>query len=100
TAPNSTSSWVMQMATFKASGQGGGNQAPTVTSIVPTSGTANGGTAITITGTGFLAGATVTVGGTAATNVNVAGSTSITATTPAPAAGGAHAGCNQTHAHT
>jgi hypothetical protein len=87
TAPNSSSSWVMQMATFKASGQGGGNPAPTVTTIAPTSGTANGGTAITITGTGFLAGATVSLGGTAATNVNVASSTSITATTAAHAAG-------------
>ena len=100
TAPNSTSSWVMQMATFKASGQGGGNPAPTVTSIVPTSGTANGGTAITITGTGFLAGATVTVGGTAATNVNVAGSTSITATTPAHAAGAANVIVTNTDAQT
>jgi hypothetical protein len=87
TAPNSSSNWVMQMATFKASGQGGGNPAPTVTSITPTSGSANGGTAVTITGTGFLAGATVKLGGTAATNVNVASSTSITATTAAHAAG-------------
>src|SRR6266853_3701498 len=63
------------------------NPAPTVTSITPNSGTANGWTAVTITGTGFLAGATVTLGGTAATNVNVVGSTSITATTPAHAAG-------------
>ncbi len=61
--------------------------APTVTSISPTSGTTNGGTAITITGTGFLAGPTVSLGGTAATNVGVASSTSITATTPAHAAG-------------
>ena len=87
TAPNSSSNWVMQMATFKASGQGGGNPAPTVTAISPTSGTANGGTSVTITGTGFLAGATVSFGGTAAANVNVASSTSITATTPAHAAG-------------
>ncbi len=36
--------------------------APTVTSISPNSGTINGGTAVTITGTGFLAGATVSVG--------------------------------------
>src|SRR6185369_8946123 len=41
----------------------------------------------TITGTGFLPGATVSLGGTAATNVNVVSSTSITATTPAHAAG-------------
>ena len=46
-----------------------------------------GGTAVTVTGTGFLAGATVTFGGTAATNVTVVNSTTITATTPAHTAG-------------
>ena len=59
------------------------NPAPTVTSITPNSGTANGGTPVTITGTGFLAGATVSLGGTAATGVTVVNSTSITATTAA-----------------
>ena len=63
------------------------NPAPTVTAITPNSGTANGGTRVTITGTGFLAGATVKVGGTAVTGVTVVSSTSITATTPAHAAG-------------
>ncbi len=47
------------------------NPAPTVTSITPTSGTTAGGTSVTITGTGFLTGATVSLGGTAATNVTV-----------------------------
>src|ERR1700730_8668122 len=61
--------------------------APAVTSISPNSGTINGGTAVSITGTGFLAGATVSLGGTAATGVTVVNSTSITATTPAHAAG-------------
>jgi hypothetical protein len=61
--------------------------APTVTSISPNSGTINGGTVVSITGTGFLAGATVTVGGTAATGVTVVNSTSITATTPAHVVG-------------
>ena len=64
-----------------------GNPAPTVSGIAPTSGTTGGGTPVTITGTGFLAGATVTIGGTAATGVTVVSSTSITATTPAHAAG-------------
>jgi hypothetical protein len=63
------------------------NLAPTVTSISPTSGSANGGTATTIRGTGFLGGATVSFGGTAATAVTVVSSTSITARTPAHAAG-------------
>jgi hypothetical protein len=84
----SSRAWVMQMATFRASGQGsGGNPAPTVTSISPTSGTTLGGTAVSISGTGFLAGATVSVGGTAATGVTVVNSTTITATTAAHAAG-------------
>jgi hypothetical protein len=64
--------------------------APTVTSILPNSGTAAGGTAVTITGTGFLTGATVSVGGTPATAVTVVNSTTITATTPAHAAGAAN----------
>ena len=42
---------------------------------------------MTITGTNFAAGATVTFGGAAATNVVVVSSTQITATTPAHAAG-------------
>jgi hypothetical protein len=58
-----------------------------VSSVTPNSGSTNGGTGVTITGTNFAAGATVTLGGTAATNVNVGSSTSITATTPAHAAG-------------
>ena len=60
---------------------------PTVTSVSPNNGPAAGGTAVTITGTNFAAGATVTFGGTAATNVVVVSGTQITATTPAHAAG-------------
>jgi hypothetical protein len=61
--------------------------APTISVIAPTSGSVNGGTSFTITGTNFVAGATVSFGGTAATGVNVASATSITGTTPARAAG-------------
>jgi len=89
TAPNSSGAWAMQMVAFRASGQGSGNPAPTVSAISPNTGTANGGTAVTVTGTGFLSGATVTIGGTAATGVTVVSSTSITAKTPAHAAGAA-----------
>ena len=64
-----------------------GGSAPTVSSVSPNSGTTAGGTAVTITGTNFASGATVTFGGAAATNVVVASSTSITATTPAGSAG-------------
>jgi hypothetical protein len=64
-----------------------GTAAPTVSGVNPTSGPAAGGTSITISGTGFAAGATVTLGGAAATSVVVSNSTTITATTPAHAAG-------------
>jgi hypothetical protein len=84
TATNSGGAWVMQMATFKASGS---SPAPTVTSISPPSGSTNGGTHVSITGTNFVSGASVTFGGTAATLVTVVSSTSITATTPAHTSG-------------
>ena len=61
--------------------------APTVSSVVPARGAAAGGTAVTITGTGFVNGATVLVGGVAATNVVVVSATSITATTAPHAPG-------------
>lgn len=60
---------------------------PTITSITPNSGATSGGTGVTIAGTNFAAGATVSFGGTPATNVNVVSSNSITATTPAHSAG-------------
>ncbi|HKO55082.1 MAG TPA: phospholipase D-like domain-containing protein [Thermoanaerobaculia bacterium] len=68
---------------------GSGSPAPTVTAISPGSGSTSGGTAVTITGSSFQAGATVTIGGAAATGVNVASGSAITATTPAHAAGAA-----------
>jgi hypothetical protein len=61
--------------------------APTVSAVSPTSGPAAGGTAVTITGTGFVSGATVSIGGSTATSVVFSSSTSLTATTPAHAAG-------------
>jgi hypothetical protein len=60
---------------------------PALTSIAPTSGVATGGTAFTLTGTGFRSGATVTIGGAAATGVAVVSATQITGTTPAGTAG-------------
>jgi sugar lactone lactonase YvrE len=58
--------------------------APAISSVSPSSGLAAGGTAITITGTYFMSGSTVTVGGNAATvtSINASG-TLITAVTPA-----------------
>ncbi len=61
--------------------------APTVTAVSPNAGSVAGGTAVTITGTGFTGAASVTFGGTAATGVTVVNATTITATTPAHAAG-------------
>jgi hypothetical protein len=60
---------------------------PTITGVSPSGGPAAGGTSVTITGTNFAAPATATFGGVAATNVVVVNSTTMTATTPAHAAG-------------
>src|ERR1035441_3650598 len=79
----SSGPWVMQMVTFAAVS----GPALTVTSVSPNSGTTSGGTAVTITGTNFAAGATATFGGTAATNVVVTNSPTITAATPTGSAG-------------
>ncbi|MGC2062311.1 MAG: IPT/TIG domain-containing protein [Thermodesulfovibrionales bacterium] len=62
---------------------------PTVTGIVPASGTILGGTAVSITGTNFTGATGVTIGGTTATPFTVVNSTTITTTTPAHGAGGA-----------
>lgn len=56
--------------------------APTVTSVTPSTGTTAGGTTITIAGTGFQSGATVKIGGVAATNVVFVSATQLTAVTP------------------
>jgi hypothetical protein len=61
--------------------------APTVSSVNPATGNVAGGTSVTITGTNFQSGATVTFGVVAATNVAFVNSATITATTPAHAAG-------------
>jgi hypothetical protein len=61
--------------------------APTVTGISPANGPTAGGTTVTITGTGFVDGATVTIGGASATGVTFVNATTINATTPARTAG-------------
>ena len=63
--------------------------APTITSISPVTGSAAGGTTITITGTDFTGATAVTIGGVAASSFTVVNSTTITAVTPAHAAGAA-----------
>lgn len=62
---------------------------PTPTGISPDNGDIAGGTSVTITGTEFEDGATVKIGGVAATNVVVVDSTEITCDTPAGSAGAA-----------
>ncbi|MDR3502421.1 MAG: IPT/TIG domain-containing protein, partial [Legionella sp.] len=57
--------------------------APTLSGISPSTGSSAGGTLVTITGTGFTPGTTVTFGGVAATNVNVGSANTLTAVTPA-----------------
>jgi hypothetical protein len=86
TATDNGGTWVMQMVAFRGSLQSASSP-PAPTLISPTSGTTSGGTPVTISGTNFASGATVTFGTTAATNVVVVSSTEISATTPAEAAG-------------
>lgn len=57
--------------------------APRLLAAAPRSGPTTGGATVTLTGTGFLAGATVTFDGVAGTNVTVVSATQITVTTPA-----------------
>ena len=59
---------------------------PTVTAISPTAGPTAGGTAVTITGTDFTGATSVTIGGSAVTDLTI-GATSITGNTPTGAAG-------------
>lgn len=56
---------------------------PTVESVAPAQGPALGGTAVTITGTGFTGATAVHFGATAAASFHVASSTSLTAVSPA-----------------
>ena len=60
---------------------------PTVSAISPVSGSTAGGTPVTITGSNFIAGATVSIGGVPATAVNVLSPTVLTAVTGAHATG-------------
>lgn len=64
-----------------------GGSKPTVTSISPSSGPSSGGTSVTIKGTGFVGGTTVTIGGSTLGSLTIQSSTTITGTTPAGNAG-------------
>lgn len=62
---------------------------PTLTAVAPASGPSSGGTAITLTGTNFVAGPVVLVGGNPATGVVRVSATQIAAVVPAGAPGAA-----------
>jgi hypothetical protein len=86
------SAWAV-VALASCGGDGGPNdptpqpQNPVVSAVAPPSGTTLGGTTVTITGRNFAAGATVSIGGVPAANVQVQGPTSLTADTAQRAAG-------------
>jgi hypothetical protein len=64
--------------------------APKLSSVSPATGSTAGGTAVTLTGCGFVSGSTVMIdGATPATNVQLVNSTTLTAAMPAHGAGGA-----------
>jgi hypothetical protein len=65
------------------------NPSPTISGVTPTSGTSSGGTVVTVSGSNFLNGATVTVGGNAATGVTFLSSTSLRFKAPAGTPGAA-----------
>ncbi len=66
---------------------GAGGPGPTVTTIIPTAGDAAAATPFQITGTDFVTGAAISIGGVPATGVNVTGASGASATTPALSAG-------------
>ena len=55
---------------------------PTITSVEPDTGSTDGGTSITIIGTGFQSGATVTIGGAAATVTSLVATRIVAVTSP------------------
>jgi uncharacterized repeat protein (TIGR02543 family) len=61
--------------------------APTITSLSPATGSTNGGTDITITGTNFVSGATVKIGGKATSGTTFTNATTLKAKAPAGTAG-------------
>lgn len=61
--------------------------APVISLISPIVGTVDGGTTVTVTGTGFVSGSNVTFGGIYSPSVTVVSSTTLQAITPTRAAG-------------
>lgn len=75
--------------------------APTVTSIAPNSGTIFGNTTVTITGTNFVAGSVVSIGGFTCDSLNLSGvPTQIICNTPAHSAGSGDVSVTNPDLHT
>ncbi len=74
--------------------------APSITAVAPASGSPAGGMAVSVSGTGFLTGATVVMGGVACTGVSVVSGSSITCTSGAHAAGAVQVVVTNTDAQT
>lgn len=64
-----------------------GKSSPSISAMDPVSGPAAGGTAVTLTGTDFRTGASVSFGGASATDVKVVSANTVTLVTPAHAPG-------------
>ena len=92
TVPAGATSGKIALTTSLGTAQSGGDftvtaAGPTISAINPFSGPVGGDTNVTITGTGFQVGSTVTFGGAAGTVTGGSGSTQLSVTTPAHAAG-------------
>ena len=81
--------WLPLVVACGGSSTGASATAPQVLRVTPSSGTAFGGTVVTIGGANFSSAASVTIGGAAAVQVTVVDSRTIMATTSAHAAGAA-----------
>ncbi|WP_265533835.1 autotransporter domain-containing protein [Pseudomonas saponiphila] len=95
-APTTAGTYTFSITLNDAMNQGGvatytlvvtSSAAPTLTSAAPNTGTTAGATSVTLTGTNLTGATAVSFGGTAATGYTVNNATTITATTPAHAAG-------------
>jgi hypothetical protein len=87
TNPDAGSDTLLAAFTFEGSPLPIGSPAPTISSVWPNSGPAVGGTVVTITGTAFQSGATVTFGQSPAAAFVFNSATQLQATTPAHAEG-------------
>jgi hypothetical protein len=79
--------WPVELITLNFTNVGAVVSSPVVLSVTPSCGRTNGGTPITISGSNFVNGATVSIGGNAATGVGFVSSMTLTANTPAGTTG-------------